>query len=150
MIARVLPHDTHLVVREHPHWPERYPRTLLKQWNYIGNVKVLSPNLDIHEIISGCKGVITINSTTGLEACAYNKPVITFVPTIYEDLPNVCRIKELHDLPFNIQYEGRLTEGHWERYVHYMMVRSFPFTLNSFSFNDTNYVYRAKCISSIL
>lgn len=150
MIARVLPHDTHLVVREHPHWPERYPRTLLKQWSSIKNVKVLSPNLDIHKILSGCRGVITINSTTGLEACAYNKPVITFVPTIYEDLPNVYRIKELHDLPFKIQHEGRLTEGQWERYVNQMMVRSFPFTLNSFSFNDSNYVYRAKCISSIM
>ena len=150
MIARVLPFNTFLVVREHPHWHERYPVKLVKNWSEIQNVKVISPSESIHEILLKCCGVLTINSTTGLEACAYNKPVITFIPTIYDTLSNVTFVRELHNLTEALTTTTRLAHEEWECYVKEMLNKTFDFSLNSFTFAESNFSHRAEVLSDVI
>ena len=150
IIARVLPADLKLVVREHPHWHDRYPKELIKTWSSIPNVVVISPKLSIHNIISRCKAVLTINSTTGLEACAYKKPVITFIPTIYDVLSNVALVRELHELPKMLVKESNLLDSEWEEYVDDMLSNTIDFGFNSFTFSSSNYQERSRTFANIL
>ena len=83
MISRVLPYDHYLYVREHPHWPEKYSYKFLKTLKSFPNVKIISPKLSIHDILSKTKGVITLNSSSGIEALMYGKPVLSFISNIY-------------------------------------------------------------------
>jgi hypothetical protein len=83
MISRVLPYDHFLYVREHPHWPEKYSYKFLKSISTLPNVRILSPKLSIHDILSKTKGVVSLNSTSGIEALMYGKPVLSFISNIY-------------------------------------------------------------------
>ena len=84
MISRALPYNHFMYVREHPHWPQKYSYKFLKTLRSFPNVKIISPEISIHDILSNTKGVITLNSTTGVEALIHGKPVISFSSNIYE------------------------------------------------------------------
>ena len=84
MISRVLPYNHFLYVREHPHWPEYYSYKFLKTLKSFPNVKIISPEISIHDILSKSKGVITLNSTTGVEALMHGKPVLSFSSNLYQ------------------------------------------------------------------
>jgi hypothetical protein len=83
-ISRVLPYNHFLYVREHPHWPEYYSYKFLKTLKSFPNVKIISPEISIHDILSKSKGVITLNSTTGVEALMHGKPVLSFSSNLYQ------------------------------------------------------------------
>ena len=78
MISRVLPYNHFLYVREHPHWPEYYSYKFLKTLKSFPNVKIISPEISIHDILSKSKGVITLKSTTGVEELMHGKHVLSF------------------------------------------------------------------------
>jgi hypothetical protein len=84
MISRVLPYNHFLYVREHPHWPEYYSYKFLKTLKSFPNIKIISPEISIHDILSKSKGVITLNSTTGIEALIHGKPVLSFSSNLYQ------------------------------------------------------------------
>ena len=83
MISRVLPYNHYLYVREHPHWSDKYTFKFLKGLKSLPNVKIISPEISIHDILSQSKGVISLTSTTGIEALMYGKPVLSFCSNIY-------------------------------------------------------------------
>jgi hypothetical protein len=84
MISRVLPYNHYLYVREHPHWPKKYSYKFLKTLKSFPNVKIISPEISVHDILSKTKGVITLNSTTGVEALMHGKPVLSFSSNLYQ------------------------------------------------------------------
>jgi hypothetical protein len=83
MISRVLPYNYYLYVREHPHWPKLYKYNFLKSITNFPNIKIISPDVSIHDIISNSKGILSLSSTTGIEALMYGKPVLSFASNIY-------------------------------------------------------------------
>ena len=83
ILSRVLPYGYTLYVREHPHWPKRFPYIYLKKCNTYPNVRLLSPKISIHNILKNSSGVLVYNSNTGIEALIYGKPVLSFASNIY-------------------------------------------------------------------
>lgn len=58
-------------------------------------VKLLPPNINPHKLIEGASVVITINSTTGLEALMHNCPVLTFGRPFYSTCSSVIKVEDL-------------------------------------------------------
>jgi hypothetical protein len=83
MISRVLPFKYKLYVREHPHWPKTFPFRYLNKVKSLPNIKLLSPNVPIHDILKNSRGALVYNSNTGIEALMHGKPVLSFASTIY-------------------------------------------------------------------
>ena len=82
-IAKNLPKDYVLYVKEHPHSIASlnfsWFRNILKQ----SNVRIINPTINSHDLIKNCKGVITIRSDVGWEALLYGKPVLVLTDAFY-------------------------------------------------------------------
>lgn len=98
MLSRVLPYNYTLYVRAHPHWPDRYSYSYLSKMKNLPNVKILSHEISVHEIISNSKAILTYNATTGIEALIYGKPVLSFASNIYKEHPAVDYCGDLFHL----------------------------------------------------
>ena len=93
-IARNLPLDTVLVVKEHPSQPGRL---LTREFQ---NVRLNNPNLCYlpakvtnYELLDRCDVIATASSTLGWEALCYGKPVIVFGKVYYDNHPQVLRLE---------------------------------------------------------
>ncbi|MBE1288063.1 MAG: capsular biosynthesis protein [Alteromonadaceae bacterium] len=70
--------DIHLVMKEHPSWPKSYKALYDAHPNII-----FANNETSQSLIEQSLGVITINSTVGIEAIMLGKPVITLGDACY-------------------------------------------------------------------
>ena len=100
-IAKSLPVDYVLYVKEHPMqavygWRNT---SYYKKIMELPNVILIHPNFSNDTLLENCQLVIAIGGTLGLEAAFHKKPSITFIDTIYSELPSVYRLKSLEDLP---------------------------------------------------
>lgn len=100
-IAKALPADYKLYVKEHPKMYLRHWREIsdYKEIIELPNVKLIHPSVDPKNLLKNCSLVITIAGTTGLDAAIYKKPCIVFADTIYSTLPSVYRLENLEKLP---------------------------------------------------
>ena len=103
-VAKSLPIDYKLVVKEHPMQKLRGWRSLsyYKEIKEMPNVEFCHPEVPNETIIKKCSLVVTVTGTSGLEAAINGKPSITFADTIYSELPSVFRVKELEKIPLII------------------------------------------------
>lgn len=90
--ARHAPPAAVLVFKTHPHdlGLQRWPATIGKQARRLGigaRVRVLDGG-QLAPLFAHCTGVVTINSTAGLEALMAGCPVKTLSPTLY-DIPGM-------------------------------------------------------------
>jgi len=104
-IVKSLPQEYELYVKEHPASVFREWRSLhdYKKIMELPNVKLIHPSVRSEDLIKKSSLIITISSTTGLEAALYNKPSIIFADLDYSILPSVHKIKSIDELPFAIQ-----------------------------------------------
>lgn len=84
IIASNLPYGTKLIVKEHPVYPGMMPiadvRRLLKLYK---NIEYADYRVNFSDIVTKASAVITINSTSGLEAAILGVPVITLGEGFY-------------------------------------------------------------------
>lgn len=85
-ISRVLPFGHYLYVREHPYHRKHFSAFFLNKLKKLPCVRLISPEIPISEILKNCQGVLTYNSTTGIEALMYGKPVLSFAANVYHGL----------------------------------------------------------------
>ena len=104
-IVKSLPQEYELYVKEHPASVFREWRSIhdYKKIMELPNVKLIHPSVRSEDLIKKSSLIITISSTTGLEAALYNKPSIIFADLDYSILPSVHKIKSIDELPFAIQ-----------------------------------------------
>jgi len=102
-IARSLPVQYKLVVKEHPIMAEYRPRSYYKKMKKIHNVKLVSPALSSFDIIPAAKLVTTITGSVGYEAALFRKPVISFGHWFYNTLNSVVRCSAIESLPYLIK-----------------------------------------------
>jgi len=141
IISRVLPFGYTLYVREHPHWPERFPYSYMKQCTKYPNVRVISPNISIHDILKDAGGVIVYNSNTGIEALLYEKPVLSFSANIYYGLhPSVLHCTDLFDVGELLVklINTKVSRDDTIEYVKRMLVSTLDMTLGSDTFLSTD------------
>ncbi len=103
-IAKSIPIDTVLYVKEHPVQKAKLWRSIkdYKRISSIPNVKLVHPSTNNQELISKSLGVIVISGSTGFEALFHKKPVILFSNEHYDPLSMVKKIESFNHLPNTI------------------------------------------------
>ncbi len=137
MISRVLPYNYVLYVREHPHWPNRFPASYIKQVKKLTNVRLISPKISIHDILKGTSGVLTYNATTGIEALIYGKPVLSFASNIYyKHHSGVDNCNDLFELGKKLSQliNRKVNNEETIHYIYKLKKNSISFNLNSGNF----------------
>lgn len=83
-LSKVIPVKYKLYVREHPSM--FYKRSLrdYKKLSSLPNVRIISPDENMRELLMNCEGIITLTGTAGYEAIIYDKPVFVFGNVFYE------------------------------------------------------------------
>lgn len=96
-ISKTIPCDTVLYVKPHPHW-KCSDVPLRRAWRLrkLPNVKLLKVESDTKELIKNSECVIIINSSTGFEALAIGKKVVSFGKDYPEDI--IPRFKSFEDM----------------------------------------------------
>ncbi|MEN9558532.1 MAG: hypothetical protein RL141_901 [Candidatus Parcubacteria bacterium] len=102
-IARSLPVQMTLYVKEHPAMVEYRPRSYYRALKKIHNVKIIPPWVSSFAITPHTALICTITSTAGWEGLLLGKPVITFGNWFYNALPMVTRCRDIETLPMLIQ-----------------------------------------------
>lgn len=102
-IARSLPVQYKLYVKDHPVMAEFRSASYYKILKKIPNVKLISPTVSSLAIIPKAKLITTITGTVGWEAILLGKPIITFGHWFYNSLPFVKRCDRIEDLPVLIR-----------------------------------------------
>jgi len=102
-IARSLPLDFKLYVKEHPAMVGNRTRYFYKELKKIPNVKLIRPTVDSLSLIRRAKLIVTISGTAGWEAIQLKKPVIIFSDAFYSQLPMVKRCAVIERLPYLVK-----------------------------------------------
>ena len=102
-IARSLPVQYKLVVKEHPEMAQYRSRRFYRELKKIPNLKLLPPSMPSFDITRNAKLVTTISGTTGWEAVMLGKPVISFGHWFYNELSAVTYCDAIERLPSLIQ-----------------------------------------------
>jgi hypothetical protein len=137
MLSRVLPINHYIYVREHPHWKSTFPLTYLNKVKKLNNIKLISPQISIHDIISNSKGIITYNSTTGIESLFYEKPVLSFASNVYyKNHSSVFYCDNLYLLGENLikLLNNNVNKSETLEYLQKMHKCSYDFWLGSYFF----------------
>ncbi len=98
-IARSLPVQYTLYVKDHPQMVEFRPRAFYERIKKMPNVKLIDPSIKSFDIIPHAKLITTITGTVGWEATLLKRPVISFGHWFYNALPMVKRNSEMERLP---------------------------------------------------
>lgn len=99
LVARSLPAQYKLYVKEHPLMVIYRPRSYYKELKKIPNVKLINPAYTSFQILKNAKLVTTATGTPGWEASMLKIPVITFGNVFYNQLSFVKNCHALEDLP---------------------------------------------------
>ncbi|MFA5185783.1 MAG: hypothetical protein WC551_04810 [Patescibacteria group bacterium] len=102
-IARSLPVQFTLYVKEHPVMAEYRPQSFYKELKKIHNVKLIRPSINSFSIIPHAKLVTTITGTVGWEAVLLKKPVISFGHQFYNSLSMVEYCHDTETLPLLVK-----------------------------------------------
>ena len=126
-VADSLPHGHDLVLKEHPMSVGRNALGMLRRLTRIGNVRLLEPYANSHELIQRSEAVAVISSTVGLEALMYAKPVLTLGQPFYSgygvtlDVDSFREIRE--QVPALLRF--RPEREHILRFLHAAMRRCY-------------------------
>jgi len=128
-IAKSLPSGYNLYVKEHPFMVIRGWRSIsdYKQIMSLPNVTLIHPSVKPDYITKRSSLVISINSTSGLEAGFYNKPSITLSNQDFSYLPFVHQIKTLDELPdaIKISLKKKVNISDLNNYLNLIEFNSF-------------------------
>jgi capsular polysaccharide biosynthesis protein len=102
-LAKTLPIDHVLYVKEHKASLGRRPHGYYQAIQRLPNVRLLSPYLDSHDLIKASSAVCVISSTVGWEALLYEKPVITMGDVCYNSFDLVTRVHSMEEVPHAIR-----------------------------------------------
>ncbi|KKS95720.1 MAG: hypothetical protein UV75_C0003G0053 [Candidatus Giovannonibacteria bacterium GW2011_GWA1_43_15] len=102
-IARSLPVDFKLYVKEHPAMYGYRSRRFYKELKKIPNLKLIRPTEWSFDLIKHSKLIATITGTSGWEGILLKKPIITFGDVFYNKLPMAKKCENINDLPYLIK-----------------------------------------------
>lgn len=102
-IARSLPIEFKLYVKEHFNMFGFRPRAYYKELIKIPNVKLIDPSFAGFDLIQNAKLIFVLSATTGWEAIFLKKPVISFGEIFYNALSTVKKCRGFEELPYIIK-----------------------------------------------
>jgi hypothetical protein len=98
-VAKTLPIDHRLYVKEHKASLGRREIGYYRRLKRIPNVRLISPHVDSHDLIRRASAVCVLSSTVGWEAILYGKPVVTLGDVFYNSYDPVQHVTSYHALP---------------------------------------------------
>jgi hypothetical protein len=98
-IANALPAGMKLVVKMHPGLDGATPVSFLRRMRTYREVHLVRASVNAHEVIARSQGIITINSTVGLEALIHGKPVLVLGRWTFGKLGITRHIEDFTALP---------------------------------------------------
>lgn len=98
-IAKSLPINFKLYVKEHPMMFGLRPVSSYERLSKVPNIRLIDPSTPSYELSKNARLVTTITGTSGWEALMFKKPVITFGRVFYNKLDMVIKIKDMTSLP---------------------------------------------------
>ncbi len=100
-ISRSLPHGYILYVKPHPWWSSTMSLKYIRQISKMPSVKILDPNHKIKSILRNSKGIVTLNSTSGIESLVLGNGAIALAElnSYAEFHPNASYCNNLYKLP---------------------------------------------------
>ena len=145
-IVKSLPAGYELYVKEHPANVFREWRSVddYKKIMKLPNVKLIHPSVKSEDLIIKSSLVITISSTSGLEAAFHNKPSIIFADLDYSILPSVHKIKAIDELPYAIKtsLKKEVKSSDLNYYINLIEENSFELDFDSINSDfDSNFHY---------
>jgi len=139
-VAKNLPKDITLIVKEHPMAVGYRPKSYYQKINNIPNVKVIGPMEDLSSILKNAKMLITIAGTSSFEAILRKIPVIHFGDLPFE-LINENMIKKMNNFEeLSVGYDQLLNSYKYEeseviRYIASCIRHSVPLDFYSLFLN---------------
>jgi len=136
-ISKTLPCDTVLYVKPHPHWKcSDIKLSCMRRLKKLPNVRLLRVESDTKELIKNSECVLIINSTTGFEAMALGKKVVSFGKDYPEDV--VPRIKSFEDMynTDNIKFDEKKSKIFVGQYYAHTIFQQLPYYISSEGFTE--------------
>jgi hypothetical protein len=96
-LAKHIPSECTLYVKEHTSMAGMRPSSFYRELNAICNVRVISPAVSTFSLIQNSTAVATVVGTAGWEAFLLGRPVIALGNVFYNFLPNVFHEKFSYD-----------------------------------------------------
>ena len=122
--------DCSLVIKEHPVNPGMLSNKILKELSKIyQNLLFISPTTPLRHTLSKSKGLITVNSTAGLESLLVGKNTLVLGMGYYKDLDSVYK---LSDNPINqilndmCDDKNKVQEKEIDNLIEQMLNQTYP------------------------
>lgn len=115
-IARSLPADAVVVVKEHPQGVGDRVREFYNAVNDLPNAVLVHPEADSWELTENAFAVLTVSGTVAYQAALLGVPSVVFSDVFFEELPLVHRCRSQEDLPAILE-ECLNTEKKTDRYA---------------------------------
>ena len=111
MVAKNLPLNIRLIVKEHPVNPGMLKPSEIKDLkNEFSNIDFVSPSLPIRPLIKKSLGLFTINSTSGIEALITGKKIVVMGNSYYKYNPMAIKPKATSSLKSSISELKSISE----------------------------------------
>jgi hypothetical protein len=98
-IARSLPADAVVVVKEHPQAVGDRVREFYNAVNDLPNAVLVHPESDNWELTAGAFAVVTVSGTAAYQAALLGTPSVVFSDVFFAELPLVYRCRSQEELP---------------------------------------------------
>lgn len=129
-IAKLLPHDTYIYVKPHPHWKAcDVPVGVMRRMAKNPKIRMLTYKADTKRLVRDAELTVIINSAVGMEALLAGKPVVAFGQDYPPDvIPRVRHVTEIFDAA-----KRQAPQATVKRFVANMRAHSFPIDSSVFS-----------------
>ena len=94
-LSKSIPAGKVLYVKEHSVRQGHKPLSFYKEVEKLSNVKLISPDVNAHEIMKHASFLVCLTSTMGFEALMHGKTVFICGNSFYEDFSGVVKIKDV-------------------------------------------------------
>ncbi|WP_411564463.1 hypothetical protein [Pseudomonas shirazensis] len=98
-ISNNLPFGVKLYVKDHMSAFGLQSPDFYRKITALPGVRLVKPTQNIKKLMLKSKGLITVNSTAGLEALVLGKPVYLLGRVFYQNFPGVVKLANFSDLP---------------------------------------------------
>lgn len=142
-VARSIPADCVLVVKEHPLGVGDRIREFYNAVNDIPNTILVHPEADNWELMTGALVFVTVAGTGAYQAALLGTPTIVFADMFYNELPMITRCRDHEELPEIIEKclksERNPDRDACIRFLAKVIKNSFPGAVSGREISD-NYV----------
>lgn len=138
-IARSLPIDMKLYIKDHPTMAFKRKKSFYKKLLHIPNVKIIDHRTKSFDLIKDSSLIITTTSTAGWEALFLKKPVITLGNVYYNIFPSVKKcteIEKLYELVKEQMENFEFDDESFTKLVASVLQDTVDMNLNSLWFED--------------